>query len=50
MLHSIGLESIEELFSQIPESIKLNNDGLNIPNGVSELEAQNKLINLANKY
>ncbi|MCH7925657.1 MAG: glycine dehydrogenase, partial [Planctomycetes bacterium] len=37
MLQTIGVKSIEELFSTVPESLRLGRD-LDIPAGVSELE------------
>lgn len=36
MLQVIGLESVDQLFGAVPESVKI--DGLNIPEGKSELE------------
>jgi glycine dehydrogenase subunit 1 len=48
MLNEIGLSSIEDLFSNIPAEAKKYND-LNIPEGLSELEAKKRLIELANK-
>ena len=47
MLNEIGLNSIEDLFINIPEEAKINN--LNIPEGLSELEAKKCLQELANK-
>lgn len=47
MLAEIGLNSIEELFNNIPEKAKV--DSFNIPDGLSELEAKKRLIELANK-
>jgi len=47
MLNEIGLNSTEELFSNIPKEARANN--LSIPDGLSELEAKKHLVNLANK-
>ncbi|MEI8389413.1 MAG: aminomethyl-transferring glycine dehydrogenase subunit GcvPA [bacterium] len=47
MLNEIGLNSIEDLFINIPAKAKINN--LNIPEGLSELEAKKRLQELANK-
>lgn len=47
MLNAIGLNSIEDLFINIPEEAKINN--LSIPEGLSELEAKKRLQELANK-
>ena len=48
MLNFIGLNSVEELFSDIPENLKLNR-ALNIESSKSELEVSNIINNLANK-
>lgn len=48
MLESLGLNSVEELFSDIPEDLKLNRE-LNIPKSKSEMEVFNYLTELANK-
>ncbi|AKN33373.1 glycine dehydrogenase [Clostridium carboxidivorans P7] len=48
MLDSIGLNSLDDLFSDIPESIKLKRS-LNLPEGLSELELSKYLDTLANK-
>lgn len=48
MLNSIGLNSLDELFSDIPESIKLKKS-LSLPEGLSELELSRYLDRLANK-
>ncbi|AKA70968.1 aminomethyl-transferring glycine dehydrogenase subunit GcvPA [Clostridium scatologenes] len=48
MLNSIGLNSLDELFSDIPESIKLKKS-LSLPEGLSELELSRYLDSLANK-
>ncbi|MDD3014191.1 MAG: aminomethyl-transferring glycine dehydrogenase subunit GcvPA [Candidatus Gastranaerophilales bacterium] len=48
MLKEIGLESIEDLFSNINKNIRFDNANFNLPDGVSELEAKEKLTELAN--
>lgn len=45
MLATIGISSQEELFSHIPEALK--NVKLNIPESLSELEVQQKLLEIA---
>ncbi|MBU5293764.1 aminomethyl-transferring glycine dehydrogenase subunit GcvPA [Anaerosalibacter bizertensis] len=46
MLESIGVNSIEELFNDIPEEVKLNRE-LNLNKSMSEIEVKKYLINLA---
>ncbi|WP_291635592.1 aminomethyl-transferring glycine dehydrogenase subunit GcvPA [Clostridium sp.] len=48
MLKSIGAESIQELFGDIPEELKLNRD-LNINPPMSELEVQKHIKTLSSK-
>ncbi|NLY85970.1 MAG: aminomethyl-transferring glycine dehydrogenase subunit GcvPA [Tissierellia bacterium] len=48
MLKSIGLNSLDELFSDIPEEFRLKRD-LNLPKSKSELEVRSYLTQLANK-
>lgn len=48
MLESLGLNSIEELFTDIPEDLKLKRP-LNIPKSKSELEVSNYLKSLSKK-
>lgn len=48
MLKSIGMSSIDDLFSDIPEELKLNRR-LNLEAPYSELEITNKLSSLSNK-
>lgn len=48
MLSSIGLNSLDDLFSDIPENIKLKR-ALNLPEGLSELELSKYLDTLAHK-
>lgn len=47
MLQSIGVKAQEDLFKSIPETMK--NVGLLIPEAFSELELQNRLLELAQK-
>ena len=46
MLASIGLSSIDELFSHIPDSLKLKGE-LNLPSGKSELEVCRTMEHIA---
>jgi len=48
MLKAIGMNSIKELFDSIPESLRLKGD-LNLPEGLSEMEAFQKLNELHDK-
>ena len=48
MLNSISAKSIEDLFKDIPDNLKLNRE-LNIAAGLSELEVQKIMTTLANK-
>ena len=48
MLQEIGLVSMEELFSQLPNTIKISNN-LELPCGMSEMEVKNQLRALAEK-
>lgn len=43
MLESIGLSSIDELFSHIPDELKLKSE-LNIPSGKSEMEVSRTIL------
>ncbi len=47
MLHEIGLKAVEELFSQIPDEIKVKK--LNLPKGMSELETKRSMSQMAEK-
>lgn len=47
MLKEIGVNSVSDLFSRIPAQARIN--GLNLPEGVSEMEAQKELKRLASK-
>ncbi len=46
MLQSIGLNSLDDLYVDAPEDLKLK-DGLNIPAGKSELEVRNEITAMA---
>jgi glycine dehydrogenase subunit 1 len=48
MLSAIGAESINELFTDIPEKVHLQ-DTLKLPEGVSEYEAYQHMLDLANR-
>ena len=48
MLEEIGYQSVEELFAQIPDEVKVK-EGLNIPSGMSELEVRRKMEGIARK-
>ena len=48
MLEEIGFGSMEELFGHIPDEVKVK-DGLNIPEGMSELEVRRKMQEIADK-
>lgn len=45
MCEEIGIKSVEDLFRQIPENIRMGN--LNLPDGLSEMETQRKVKKLA---
>ncbi len=47
MLEAIGANSIEDLFSQIPEKARMQT--LDLPKALSEMEASRKIKSLANK-
>ena len=47
MLRAINMTSVEELFSVIPENVRLKE--LNIPEGISEMEAVTRLEEIAEK-
>ena len=47
MLREIGMDSMDDLFSALPESIKVKE--LNIPSGLSELEVSKRVRALAGK-
>ena len=48
MLESIGLSSIDQLFSHIPDELKLKGE-LNLPSGLSELEVSSAMKKIAAK-
>lgn len=48
MLKAIGCDSVDELFSDIPESVRLKKP-LDLPSGISELELRNEMCALASK-
>ncbi len=48
MLAEIGVGSIKELFSDIPEELQLKN-GLDLPDGLSEVEVMKELAALSKK-
>ena len=48
MLAEIGFGSMEELFGHIPDEVKVK-DGLQIPDGMSELEVRKKVSQIAEK-
>ncbi len=47
MLKSIGLSSVDDLFVNVPQNMKI--DGLNIPTGKSELEVHEMMKTIASK-
>lgn len=47
MLSAIGCEKIDDLFDDIPESVKIKE--LNLPNGMSELEVRKEIERIAHK-
>lgn len=48
MLSAIGVKSIDELFADIPDSVKLNRD-LKLPKAMSEIETSKYMAGLADK-
>lgn len=48
MLESIGMHSFDELYADIPETLRLK-DGLSLPSGLSELEVAQKIEEIAGK-
>ncbi len=48
MLEKIGLSSIEELFADIPESVRLKRE-LDIPEGMAEYELKRTLLEMSNQ-
>ncbi len=47
MLKKVGVRKVDDLFSEVPQALKLNK--LDIPKGVSEMEADRELKDLAAK-
>lgn len=47
MLKKIGVKKIDELFTEVPNALKVKD--LDMPKGISEMEAEKQLNNLANK-
>lgn len=45
MCEAIGISKVEDLFKQIPQSVRMSE--LNLPEGLSEMETQRKVKNLA---
>ena len=45
MCQTIGINNVEDLFKQIPQSVRMSE--LNLPEGLSEMETQRKVKNLA---
>ncbi len=48
MLKSIGIKSVDELFENIPESLRVKGE-LNLPKELSEWELEEYITSLANK-
>lgn len=48
MLAEIGYSSIDDLFADIPDEVKVK-EGLNLPDGMSELEVRRKMEGMASK-
>ena len=48
MLHSIGMHSFDELYADIPKSLRLK-DGLSLPVGLSEMEVARKIEEISAK-
>lgn len=48
MLNEIGFQKIEDLFAHVPDEVKIK-DGLQIPEGMSELEVRRQMEKIANK-
>ena len=47
MLETVGVKSVDDLFHQVPEEVKLKD--LNIPEGLSELSVSKAIKNMADK-
>ncbi|MBF0547781.1 MAG: aminomethyl-transferring glycine dehydrogenase subunit GcvPA [Candidatus Riflebacteria bacterium] len=48
MLDFIGVKTVEDLFSEIPQSVRLNSP-INLPEGISEVETVRKIRDLASQ-
>jgi glycine dehydrogenase subunit 1 len=48
MLEKIGLDSVEDLFADIPDNVKLNR-ALNLPEGMSEYELKKKIKSMSSQ-
>lgn len=48
MLDAIGVNSIDDLFKNVPEEVKIKGK-LNLPDGLSEMEVKNLIESIANK-
>ena len=49
MLAAVGVKSLEELYRSVPQEMLLKDGGLNIPEGLSELEVREKVSAMAEK-
>ena len=49
MLKSIGVESVRDLYSNVPADMLLEEGALNLPEGCSELEVSAKMNAIADK-
>lgn len=49
MLHVVGVESLAELYRDVPAEMLLPDGALNIPDGISELEVSRKVSAMAGK-
>lgn len=48
MLKTIGMTSMEDLFTDVPSDLRLKN-GINLPNGISEFDVEKKVRQLSKK-
>ena len=48
MLEKIGVNSLDDLFAEIPSHLKITQD-LNLPNAMSEIEIRKHIRKLGNK-
>ena len=49
MLAAVGVKSLEELYRSVPQEMLLKDGGLNIPEGLSELEVRERVSAMAEK-